>query len=211
MPGTLIVNARLVNEGHEFDGDLRFANGRITHVGGQLSAQPGDQVIEAGGRWLLPGMIDDQLHFREPGLTHKGDIASESGAAAAGGLTTFMDMPNTTPPTLDAEALQAKYQSAAGRAWGNFGFYLGASNDNLEAVRTLDPKTAPGIKGFLWTGKGGRAFQAPDRARPGGRDGSGRPASPPANCPSADRSGRWPASHIPSCWAQNGSAVPAMD
>ena len=73
---TLIVNARLVNEGREFDGDLRFANGRITHVGGQLSAQPGDQVIEAGGRWLLPGMVDDQVHFREPGLTHKGDIAT---------------------------------------------------------------------------------------------------------------------------------------
>ena len=141
MPGTLIVNARLVNEGREFDGDLRFANGRITHVGGQLSAQPGDQVIEAGGRWLLPGMVDDQVHFREPGLTHKGDIATESAAAAAGGLTTFMDMPNTTPPTLDAQALQAKYDAAAGRAWSNFGFYLGASNDNLEAVRTLDPKT----------------------------------------------------------------------
>jgi dihydroorotase len=162
MPGTLIVNARLVNEGREFDGDLRFANGRITHVGGQLSAQPGDQVIEAGGRWLLPGMIDDQVHFREPGLTHKGDIASESGAAAAGGLTTFMDMPNTNPPTLDADALQAKYQSAAGRAWGNYGFYLGASNDNLEAVRTLDPKTAPGIKVFMGASTGNMLVDNPD-------------------------------------------------
>ena len=162
MPGTLIVNARLVNEAREFDGDLRFADGRITHVGGQLSPQPGDKVIEAGGRWLLPGMVDDQVHFREPGLTHKGDIASESAAAAAGGLTTFMDMPNTNPPTLDAQALEAKYQSAAGRAWSNFGFYLGASNDNLEAVRSLDPKTAPGIKVFMGASTGNMLVDNPD-------------------------------------------------
>ena len=162
MPGTLIVNARLVNEGREFDGDLRFANGRITHVGSQLTAQPGDQVIEAGGRWLLPGMVDDQVHFREPGLTHKGDIATESAAAAAGGLTTFMDMPNTNPPTLNATALQAKYDAAAGRAWSNYGFYLGASNDNLEAVRTLDPKTAPGIKVFMGASTGTMLVDNPD-------------------------------------------------
>jgi dihydroorotase len=162
MPGTLIVNARLVNEGREFDGDIRFANGRITHVGGHLTAQPGDQVIEAGGRWVLPGMVDDQVHFREPGLTHKGDIATESAAAVAGGLTTFMDMPNTNPPTLNAQALQAKYDAAAGRAWGNFGFYLGASNDNLDDVRTLDPKTAPGIKVFMGASTGNMLVDNPD-------------------------------------------------
>ena len=162
MPGTLIVNARLVNEGREFDGDIRFANGRITHVGGHLTAQPGDQVIEAGGRWVLPGMVDDQVHFREPGLTHKGDIATESAAAVAGGLTTFMDMPNTNPPTLNAAALQAKYDAAAGRAWGNFGFYLGASNDNLQDVRTLDPKTAPGIKVFMGASTGNMLVDNPD-------------------------------------------------
>ena len=161
MPGTLIVNARLVNEGREFDGDLRFANGRITHVGSQLTAQPGDQVIEAGGRWLLPGMVDDQVHFREPGLTHKGDIATESAAAVAGGLTSFMDMPNTSPPTLDAAALEAKYAAARGRAWGNHGFYLGASNDNLEAVRTLDPRTAPGIKVFMGASTGNMLVDDP--------------------------------------------------
>ena len=162
MPGTLIVNARLVNEGREFDGDLRFANGRITHIDAKLTPQPGDQVIEAGGRWLLPGMIDDQVHFREPGLTHKGDIATESAAAAAGGLTTFMDMPNTNPPTLNATALQARYDAAAGRAWSNYGFYLGASNDNLEAVRTLDPKTAPGIKVFMGASTGNMLVDNPD-------------------------------------------------
>ena len=162
MPGTLIVNARLVNEGREFDGDLRFANGRITHIDAKLTPQPGDQVIEAGGRWLLPGMVDDQVHFREPGLTHKGDIATESAAAAAGGLTTFMDMPNTIPPSLNATALQAKYDAAAGRAWSNYGFYLGASNDNLEAVRTLDPKTAPGIKVFMGASTGNMLVDNPD-------------------------------------------------
>ncbi len=162
MPGTLIVNARLVNEGREFDADLRIEDGRIARIDTRIAANPEDRVIEAGGRWLLPGMIDDQVHFREPGLTHKGDIASESGAAAAGGLTTFMDMPNTNPPTLDADALQAKYQSAAGRAWGNYGFYLGASNDNLEAVRTLDPKTAPGIKVFMGASTGNMLVDNPD-------------------------------------------------
>ena len=107
-------------------------------------------------------MVDDQVHFREPGLTHKGDIATESAAAVAGGLTTFMDMPNTNPPTLNAAALQAKYDAAAGRAWGNFGFYLGASNDNLQDVRTLDPKTAPGIKVFMGASTGNMLVDNPD-------------------------------------------------
>ena len=148
MPNTLIVNARLVNEGREFAGDLRIANGRIAEIGAQLVAHTADRVIDAAGRRLLPGMIDDQVHFREPGLEHKGDMATESAAAVAGGLTTFMDMPNTSPPTLDAAALEDKYRRAAGRAWGNHGFYMGASNDNLEAIQRLDPKTAPGVKVF---------------------------------------------------------------
>src|SRR5690606_18534041 len=120
------------------DADLRIRGERIETIGNGLAARPGEQVLDAHGRWLLPGMIDDQVHFREPGLEHKGDIASESAAAVAGGLTTVMDMPNTRPPTLDAEALEDKYRRAAGRCRANFGFYLGASNDNLEAVRRLD-------------------------------------------------------------------------
>ena len=162
MPSTLIVNARLVNEGREFDADLRIEDGRIARIDTRIAANPEDRVIEAGGRWLLPGMIDDQVHFREPGLTHKGDIASESAAAVAGGLTSFMDMPNTNPPTLDAAALEAKYTRAKGRAWGNYGFYLGASNDNLEAVRTLDPKSAPGIKVFMGASTGNMLVDNPD-------------------------------------------------
>ena len=159
---TLIVNARLVNEGREREGDLRIdAQGRIATIGSGLPAQPGEKVVDAAGRWLLPGMIDDQVHFREPGLTHKGDIATESAAAVAGGLTSFMDMPNTSPPTLDAAALEAKYAAARGRAWGNHGFYLGASNDNLEAVRTLDPRTAPGIKVFMGASTGNMLVDDP--------------------------------------------------
>jgi len=158
---TLIVNARLVNEGQETQGDLRIADGRIAAIAPHLAAREGETVVDAAGRWLLPGMIDDQVHFREPGLTHKGDIASESAAAVAGGLTSFMDMPNTNPPTLDAAALQAKYDAAAGRAWGNYGFYLGASNDNLAAIQTLDPKTAPGIKVFMGASTGNMLVDNP--------------------------------------------------
>jgi len=159
---TLIVNARLVNEGRETEGDLLIEDGRIAAIGGGLKARPGGKVVDAAGRWLLPGMIDDQVHFREPGLTHKGDIATESAAAVAGGLTSFMDMPNTNPPTLDAAALEAKYALAKGRAWGNHGFYLGASNDNLEAVRTLDPKSAPGIKVFMGASTGNMLVDNPE-------------------------------------------------
>ncbi|WP_420010137.1 dihydroorotase [Xanthomonas sacchari] len=158
---TLIVNARLVNEGRETQGDLRIADGRIVAIAPQLAARAGETVVDAAGRWLLPGMIDDQVHFREPGLTHKGDIATESAAAVAGGLTSFMDMPNTNPPTLDAAALQAKYDAAHGRAWGNYGFYLGASNDNLAAIQTLDPKTAPGIKVFMGASTGNMLVDNP--------------------------------------------------
>jgi len=161
MPSTLIVNARLVNEGREFDGDLRFEDGRIAQIGTGLSARANEQVIDAGGRRLLPGMIDDQVHFREPGMEYKADIATESAAAVAGGLTSFMDMPNTNPPTLDAEALENKYRRAAGRAWGNFGFYMGASNDNLAAIQALDPLAAPGIKVFMGASTGNMLVDNP--------------------------------------------------
>lgn len=162
MSETLIVNARMVNEGREFDGDLRISRGRIAEIGNGLSARDGEQVIDAAGRRLLPGMIDDQVHFREPGLEYKADMASESAAAVAGGLTTVMDMPNTNPPTLDAAALQDKYDRAAGRVWANYGFYMGASNDNIEAIRTLDPLTAPGIKVFMGASTGNMLVDDPD-------------------------------------------------
>ena len=162
MSHWLIKNARMINEGREREGDLRIVGARIEQIGSGLTARPGEQVLDAHGRWLLPGMIDDQVHFREPGLTHKGDLASESAAAVAGGITTVMDMPNTIPPTLDAAALEDKYRRAAGRCRANFGFYLGASNDNLDAIRTLDPKTAPGIKVFMGASTGNMLVDDPD-------------------------------------------------
>ena len=158
---TLIVNARLVNEGREFDGDLRIAGNRIDAIGSGLNARERETVIDAAGRRLLPGMIDDQVHFREPGLEYKADMAVESGAAVAGGLTSFMDMPNTTPPTLNSDALEDKYRRAQGRAWGNFGFYMGASNDNLEHVRRIDPLRTPGVKVFMGASTGNMLVDDP--------------------------------------------------
>ncbi|MBC7988451.1 MAG: dihydroorotase [Luteimonas sp.] len=161
MTDTLIVNARLVNEEREFDGDLRVSRGRIVEIGSGLAARDRDTVVDAAGRRLLPGMIDDQVHFREPGLEYKADMASESAAAVAGGLTSFMDMPNTSPPTLDATALEDKYTRANGRAWANYGFYMGTSTGNLEAIRALDPRTAPGVKVFMGASTGNMLVDDP--------------------------------------------------
>src|SRR5687768_14406656 len=162
MSDTLIVNARLVNEGREFDGDLRISRGRIAEIGSGLSAGERETVIDAAGRRLLPGMIDDQVHFREPGLEYKADIASESAAAVAGGLTSVMDMPNTSPPTLHRDALEDKYARAAGRAWANHGFYMGASNSNLHDVRAIDPNATPGLKVFMGASTGNMLVDDPD-------------------------------------------------
>jgi len=161
MTDTLIVNARLVNEEREFDGDLRFSRGRIVEIGSGLAARDRETVVDAAGRRLLPGMIDDQVHFREPGLEYKADMASESAAAVAGGLTSFMDMPNTRPPTLDATALEDKYTRANGRAWANYGFYMGTSTGNLDAIRALDPRTAPGVKVFMGASTGNMLVDDP--------------------------------------------------
>ena len=106
-------------------------------------------------------MIDDQVHFREPGLEHKGNIATESAAAAAGGLTSFMDMPNTSPPTLGRDALEDKYQRAAGRAWGNYGFYMGTSTGNIDDIRAIDPLTTPGVKIFMGASTGNMLVDDP--------------------------------------------------
>ncbi len=163
MTDTLIRNARLVNEGRVFDGDLRIsADGRIAEIGADLPARGNPDIVDAAGHWLLPGMIDDQVHFREPGMEYKADMATESAAAVAGGLTSFMDMPNTSPPTLKAAVLQDKYDRAAGRARANYGFYFGASNDNLDDVRTLDPRTAPGVKVFMGASTGNMLVDNPD-------------------------------------------------
>ena len=126
----LIKDARIVNEGHTTDGDVLIRAGRIERIGSGIAADEVDEIIDAGGLHLLPGLIDDQVHFREPGLTAKGDIATESAAAVAGGITSFMEMPNVKPPTTNRRALADKYERATGRSRANFAFYLGATNDN---------------------------------------------------------------------------------
>lgn len=145
----LIRDALIVNEGVRRAGDVRIRDGRIETVGGALAARADEQVLDAAGRWLLPGMIDVHVHFREPGLTAKADIAHETRACLAGGITSYMDMPNTLPPVLDADLLEAKYALAAQTSLANFAFYFGASNDNLEAIKRLDPRATPGVKVFM--------------------------------------------------------------
>ncbi len=150
----LIKNARMVNEGITLDGDLLIRNGRIERVDSEIKAPDGCRVMDAKGRLLIPGMIDDQVHFREPGATNKGDIHSESIAAVAGGITSFMDMPNTNPNTVTLEALEEKYKIAAEHSVANYAFYLGATNDNIDVIRALDPKQACGIKVFMGASTG---------------------------------------------------------
>ena len=150
----LICNARLVNEGRVEDGDLRVRNGRIEQIGQALSAGEGVPVHDAKGALLMPGMIDDQVHFREPGLTHKGCIASESRAAVAGGITSFMEMPNTNPTTTTHAALDEKLAIGARTSAANYGFFFGATNDNIEAIRTLNPRKACGVKVFMGASTG---------------------------------------------------------
>ncbi len=158
----LIKHAELVNEGRRFHADLRVRQGRIEAIAGELAARPGEQVIDAAGLWLLPGMIDDQVHFREPGLTHKADTWHESRACAAGGITSFMEMPNTKPPALDRETLEAKYARAAETSAVNYAYYMGASNDNLEAIKALDPLAAPGVKVFMGASTGNMLVDNPE-------------------------------------------------
>ena len=154
MDEILIKGARLVNDGHVLEGDLLVRNGRIERIDSEIGAEANTRVLEANGNLLMPGMIDDQVHFREPGLTHKGDIHTESRAALAGGITSFMDMPNSIPQTVSLDALEAKYEMAAGRAFGNYSFYLGATNDNIDAIRALDKNQTCGIKVFMGSSTG---------------------------------------------------------
>lgn len=156
---TLISNALIINEGRSFKGFVWIDNDIISvvHEGFEIPQAMirGDvKIIDASGKWLLPGVIDDQVHFREPGLTHKGDLASESRAAVAGGITTFMDMPNTIPQTTTLEALEQKFQRAAETSVANYSFFFGGTNDNADLVSRLDRKRVPGIKLFLGSSTG---------------------------------------------------------
>lgn len=156
MADILIKNAHIVNEGLVYYGSVLITNGRIKLVSreGHIPELMADKVIDAEGKYLLPGLIDDQVHFREPGLTHKATIKTESRAAVAGGITSFMEMPNTVPQALTQELLADKYTIAAKDSMANYSFFMGASNDNIEEVLKTDPKTVCGVKVFMGSSTG---------------------------------------------------------
>ena len=156
MKAILINNATIVNEGRSFTGSLLIKDEEINAVGNIPAKDiPGNtEIIDATGLFLLPGIIDDQVHFREPGLTHKGDIFTESRAAVAGGVTSFMDMPNTNPQTVTITALEDKYRIASEKSLINYSFNIGATNDNLDEVLKADPAKVCGIKIFMGSSTG---------------------------------------------------------
>ncbi|EJG01369.1 dihydroorotase [Flavobacterium sp. F52] len=155
MNRILIKNAKIVNEGTIFEGDVLIENDLIVEIADSISLKTSDCiVIDAEGNYLMPGAIDDQVHFREPGLTHKGDIESESRAAVAGGITSFIEQPNTVPNAVTQEILEDKYQIASQKSFANYSFMMGATNDNLEEVLKTNPKNVAGIKIFLGSSTG---------------------------------------------------------
>ncbi|WP_095119726.1 dihydroorotase [Pseudomonas sp. Irchel s3f10] len=161
MSSVLIRNARLVNEGREFEGEVLVSNGRIVKIARSIDGENAAVEIDANGQWLLPGMIDDQVHFREPGAPAKGSIHTESRAAVAGGITSFMDMPNTNPATLTLEALADKKRRAAISSVANYGFHFGVSQDNLATVAALNPCEVAGVKVFMGASTGNMLVDDP--------------------------------------------------
>jgi dihydroorotase len=151
---TVIRSATIVNEGRSFVADVLIKNDRIAKIAPNISVQGKTLEIDAEGLLLIPGVIDDQVHFREPGLTHKGDLFTESRAAVAGGITSYMEMPNTVPNALTQKLLQEKYDRAAQVSLANYSFFMGAGNDNLEEVLRTDPKTVCGVKIFMGSSTG---------------------------------------------------------
>ena len=147
----VLKNARIVSDYRTVEGDLALSVDRISQVGGTAS---GKYEYDVDGAWVLPGMIDDQVHFREPGMEHKATIATESRAAIAGGITSYLEMPNCAPPTINHERLMAKHERARETSLANYGFYLGATNDNIEDIKSLDVNLACGVKVFMGASTG---------------------------------------------------------
>ncbi|WP_158962300.1 dihydroorotase [Myroides fluvii] len=154
MTNYLIKNGNLVNEGVVQKADLLIQEGKIVRIAGVIEATAEMQVIDATGKYVIPGMIDDQVHFREPGLTHKGDIASESRAAVAGGITSFIEQPNTVPNAVTQELLEQKYEIASSKSYANYSFMMGGTNDNLDELLQTNPRNVAGIKLFLGSSTG---------------------------------------------------------
>ena len=161
MTSWVLRNAVVVDEGRSFEADVVIHDGRIERIGSG-TAKAGAVDIDLAGAWLLPGMIDDQVHFREPGFEHKADIATESRAAVAGGTTSYLEMPNCVPQTVTPQALLDKHTRAAGRSLANYGFYFGATNDNLEAIKAVDVTKACGVKVFMGASTGNMLVDDPD-------------------------------------------------
>ncbi len=166
MKKTLIKNAKIVNEGVISTGDVYIEGDTIVEIADTISAKNGETlIIDAQGQFLLPGVIDDQVHFREPGLTHKGDIASESAAAVAGGITTFFEMPNTNPQTTTISAWEDKMSVAAKTSHANYAFMFGGTNTNLEEILKIDEKRVPALKIFLGSSTGDMLVDNPQVLR----------------------------------------------
>ncbi|MBS1503671.1 MAG: dihydroorotase [Bacteroidetes bacterium] len=160
MSSLLIKSATIVNENKQFVSDLLVKDGLIKRIDRQIDIQA-DQIINAEGLYLFPGCIDDQVHFREPGLTHKADIHTESRAAVAGGITSFMEMPNTVPNTLTQELLEHKYEIASRNSLANYSFFMGASNDNIDEVLKTDIQNVCGVKVFMGSSTGNMLVDNP--------------------------------------------------
>lgn len=154
MGSYVLKNGQIVNEGTISSNDLRIKNGRIEKIAPSITPEENEQVIDLQGKHIFPGMIDDQVHFREPGLTHKATIASEARAAVAGGVTSFMEMPNTIPNALTQELLADKYHIAHESSLANYSFFMGAANDNLEEVLKTNKRNVCGIKIFMGSSTG---------------------------------------------------------
>ncbi|MCD8403969.1 dihydroorotase [Tenacibaculum finnmarkense] len=154
MKSYLIKNAKIVNENKVFKGDVLIEGNYIKEISTQINTTSAIQVIDAQGKYLIPGMIDDQVHFREPGLTHKANIGTESKAAIAGGITSFIEMPNTVPQATTQELLESKFQRAAETSYANYSFMFGGTNDNLDELLKTNPKNVAGIKLFLGSSTG---------------------------------------------------------
>ena len=161
MNTILIKNARIVNEGRIEEGDVLIKNGFIEKIASDIIAEDSYKIIDASGKYLLPGAIDDQVHFREPGLTHKANIYTESRSAVAGGVTTFMEMPNTVPQAVTQELLDDKYKIAAKDALANYSFFMGATNNNLDEVLKTDKNSVCGVKVFMGSSTGNMLVDDP--------------------------------------------------
>jgi len=154
MSNYLIKNGNIVNEGIVRKGDILVQDGTIVRIADSIEQTQDVQIIDATGKYVVPGMIDDQVHFREPGLTHKGDIESESRAAVAGGITSFIEQPNTVPNAVTQELLEQKYDIASSKSFANYSFMMGGTNDNLDELLQTNPRNVAGIKLFLGSSTG---------------------------------------------------------